>query len=72
MKVNSHNRFSAGKACELKESAINTFGIKIAQSAFAFQLNQLIDRLKLLNDQITELDNEILSYYNKFDCYLHT
>ena len=72
LKVNSHNRFSSGKACELKESAINTFGIKIAQSAFAFQLKQLIERLKLLNNQINELDDEIISYYNKFDCYLHT
>ena len=72
MKVNSHNRFSAGKSCELKESAINTFGIKIAQSAFAFQLRQLIERLKLLNNQINELDDEIIFYYNKFDYYLHT
>ena len=52
LKVNSHNRFSVGKACELKESAINTFGIKLVQSAFAFQLKQLIERLELLNDQI--------------------
>ena len=72
LKVNSHNRFSADKACELKESAINTFGIKLAQSAFAFQLKQLIERLKLLNNQINELEDEIISYYNKFDCYLHT
>ncbi|MBQ3545206.1 MAG: IS110 family transposase, partial [Lachnospiraceae bacterium] len=50
----------------------NTFGIKIAQNAFSFQLKQLFDRLNLLNQQIAELDAEILKYYETFDCFLHT
>lgn len=56
----------------IKEAATNTFGIKIARNAFAFQLNQLFERLNLLNQQIAELDAEILKYYDTFDCYLHT
>lgn len=60
------------KALSVKEAAAGTFGIKIAQSAFAFQLNQLFERLNLLNKQVAELDAEILTYYKSFDCYLHT
>ena len=51
---------------------MNTFGIKIAQEAFAFQLKMLLERLKLLNEQLKELDEMIISLYNQFDCYLHT
>lgn len=72
LKENSHNRFSLKKACEIKEAAKTTFGIRIAQNAFAFQLKQLLDKLKLFNEQIKQLDDEIISYYEKFNCYLHT
>lgn len=60
------------KALSIKEAAADTFGIKIAQNAFAFQLNQLFERLNFLNTQIAELDTEIIKYYETFDCYLHT
>ena len=60
------------KALSVKEAAANTFGIKIAKNAFAFQLNQLFERLNMLNQQVAELDAEILKYYETFDCYLHT
>ena len=69
---NSHNRFSLNKAIEIKDAAMNTFGIKIAQESFAFQLKMLLERLKLLNEQLKELDEMIISLYNQFDCYLHT
>ena len=60
------------KAISIKEAATDTFGIKIAQDAFSFQLKQLIDRLIFLDEQIKVLDTEIVKYYEKFDCYLHT
>ena len=60
------------KAVSIKKAAADTFGIKIAQDVFAFQLKQLLDRLNFLDGQIEYLDHEILSYYEKFDCYLHT
>ncbi len=72
IKDKSHNRLTISKAIELRETAANTFGIKIAQDAFAFQLKQLFDRLNLLNEQLTSLETEIASYYNKFNCCLHT
>lgn len=72
LKDKSHNRITISKAIEIKEAAANTFGIKIAQSAFSFQLKQLFERLDLLNNQIETLENEIAHYYKKFDCNLHT
>ena len=72
IKDKSHNRLTLSKAIELKETAANTFGIKIAKNAFAFQLKQLFDRLNLLNEQLASLEKEIVTYYETFECYLHT
>lgn len=67
-----HNRLTKAKAISIKEAAADTFGIKIAQDAFSFQLKQLIDRMNFLDKQIEALDIEIMKYYEQFDCYLHT
>ena len=72
IKDKSHNRLIRAKAISIKEAAADTFGIKIAQDAFSFQLKQLIDRMNFLDKQIEALDCQILEYYEKFDCYLHT
>ena len=72
IKDKSHNRLTRAKAISIKEAAADTFGIKIAQDAFSFQLKQLIDRMNFLDKQIEALDCQILEYYEKFDCYLHT
>ena len=72
IKDKSHNKLTMKKAISIKEAAADTFGIKIAQDAFSFQLKQLIDRMNFLDKQIEALDCQILEYYEKFDCYLHT
>ena len=72
IKDKSHNRLTKAKATSIKEAAADTFGIKIAQDAFSFQLKQLIDRMNFLDKQIEALDIEIMKYYEQFDCYLHT
>ena len=72
IKDKSHNRLTRAKAISIKEAAADTFGIKIAQDAFSFQLKQLIDTMNFLDKQIEALDCQILEYYEKFDCYLHT
>ena len=72
IKDKSHNRLTRAKAISIKEAAADTFGIKIAQDAFSFQLKQLIDRMNFLDKQIEALDCQILEYYEKFACYLHT
>ena len=48
IKDKSHNRLTKAKAISIKEAAADTFGIKIAQDAFSFQLKQLIDRMNFL------------------------
>ena len=72
IKDKSHNKLTMNKAISIREAAADTFGIKIAQDAFSFQLKQLIDRMNFLDKQIEALDCQILEYYEKFDCYLHT
>lgn len=72
IKDKNHNRLTRAKAISIKEAAADTFDIKIAQDAFSFQLKQLIDRMNFLDKQIEALDCQILEYYEKFDCYLHT
>ena len=72
IKDKSHNKLTIQKAISIKEAAADTFGIKIAQDAFSFQLKQLIDRINFLDKQIEALDTEIIKYYEQFDCYLHT
>ena len=72
IKDKSHNRLTKAKAISIKEAAADTFGIKIAQDAFSFQLKQLIVRMNFLDKQIEALDIEIMKYYEQFDCYLHT
>ena len=52
IKDKSHNRLTRAKAISIKEAAADTFGIKIAQDAFSFQLKQLIDRMNFLDKQI--------------------
>lgn len=72
IKDKSHNKLTMKKAISIREAVADTFGIKIAQDAFSFQLKQLIDRMNFLDKQIEALDCQILEYYEKFDCYLHT
>ena len=72
IKDKSHNKLTMKKAISIREAAADTFGIKIAQDAFSFQLKQLIDRMNFLDKQFEALDCQILEYYEKFDCYLHT
>jgi transposase len=70
LKKLSRGQLGYTKAEKIQEAAKNTFGIKIAQDAFKFQLKQLIDQVLFLENQIKELDNEIQVYYTQFDCHL--
>lgn len=70
LKKLSRGQLGYTKAEKIQEVAKNTFGIKIAQDAFKFQLKQLIDQVLFLENVIKELDNEIQVYYTQFDCHL--
>ncbi|AGX44615.1 IS110 family transposase [Clostridium saccharobutylicum] len=70
LKEHSRGQLGYVKAEKIKDAAQNTFGIKIAQNAFKFQLKQLIDQVLFIENQIKSLDKEIEFYYNQFDCHL--
>ncbi|UZQ51673.1 IS110 family transposase [Clostridium kluyveri] len=70
LKTHSRGQLGYAKAEKIKDAAQNTFGIKIAQSAFKFQLKQLIDQVLFIENQIKSLDEEIEFYYNQFDSHL--
>lgn len=55
----SKGRFSTNKALEIKEKALNTFGVSFAKSAFSFQIKQIISQISFIESQIKELEIEI-------------
>lgn len=70
LKEHSRGQLGFNKAEKIKDAAENSFGIKVAQNAFKFQLKQLIDQVLFIEEQIKVLDEEIEFYYNQFDCHL--
>ncbi len=70
LKEHSRGQLGFSKAEKIKDAAENSFGIKVAQNAFKFQLKQLIDQVLFIEEQIKALDEEIEFYYNQFDCHL--
>lgn len=70
LKKHSRGQLGYAKAEKIKDAAQNTFGIKIGQNAFKFQLKQLIHQVLFIEKQIKSLDEEIEFYYNQFDCHL--
>ena len=55
----SHGRFGKEKADELKAAAKNTFGIAFAKNAFSFQIKQLMQQIVFLENQLSELEEQI-------------
>lgn len=70
LKEHSRGQLGFAKAEKIKAAAENSFGIKVAQSAFKFQLKQLIDQILFIEQQIKALDEQIEFYYNQFNCHL--
>ena len=59
LKKASHGRFSSDKAEQLKQAAKNSFGVKFAKDAFAFQIRQMIEQINFIDEQLTGLEAEI-------------
>lgn len=55
----SRGRFSHAKACQLQQAAKNSFGIKLANDAFAFQIKQMIQQIIFIESQLKELEQKI-------------
>ena len=69
-----YHAYSLKSLTRLRDKLIRqrSFYLVKITNAFSFQLKQLIDRMNFLDKQIEALDCQILEYYEKFDCYLHT
>lgn len=68
----SRGRIDYDKVSNIQNIAKNSFGIKFALNGFTFELKQLIAQIQFLESQLKDLENEIDSIYETFNCYLTT
>lgn len=68
----SRGRINYDKVSNIQNIAKNSFGIKFALDGFTFELKQLIAQIQFLESQLKDLDIEINSIYESFNCYLST
>ena len=55
----SHGRHGRAKAEEIRAAAQGSFGIKFAANAFSFQIRQMVEQIKFIENQLKELEKEI-------------
>lgn len=68
----SHGRLGREKAEELKAAAKNTFGIAFAKDAFSFQIKQLMQQIVFLENQLSELEEQISNLLHETNQYITT
>jgi hypothetical protein len=66
----SKGRFNQAKSEELKELASKFFGVKFAKDAFSFQIKQLIEQIKFVENKIADLELEIASLLEKTNTHI--
>lgn len=67
-----HSRINYDKVSNIQNIAKNSFGIKFALDGFTFELKQLIAQIQFLESQLKDLEIEINSIYESFNCHLTT
>ena len=72
LKSVSHGRFGRSKAEEIQSVAKNTFGSFLFADSATLAIRQFIQQIKLLEEQIAELENFISEKFAAFDCKLDT
>lgn len=72
LKSVSHGRFGKSKAEEIQNAAKNTFGSFLFADSATLAIRQFIQQIKLLEEQIAELENFISEKFAAFDCKLDT
>ena len=72
LKSVSHGRFGKSKAEEIQNAAKNTFGSFLFADSATLAIRQFIQQIKLLEEQIAELENFISEKFTSFDCKLDT
>ncbi len=68
----SHGRFGKEKAQELKAAAKGTFGVAFAKDAFSFQIKQLMEQIVFLENQLSELEEQIANLLHETNQYITT
>lgn len=68
----SHGRFGKEKANELKAAAKGTFGVAFAKDAFSFQIKQLMEQIVFLENQLSELEEQISGLLHETNQYITT
>ncbi len=68
----SHGRFGKEKAEAVKEAAKNTFGVAFAKDAFSFQIKQLMEQIVFLENQLSELEEQITMLLHETNQYITT
>ena len=67
---NSRGRKGKTDAKLLKETAKNSFGIKLTADSTSFEIKQLINQIIFLEKQVDEVQEKILEIYSKLDSFL--
>jgi transposase len=70
--IASRGQLGYSKAEQIKDAAANSFGIKIALDTFSFQIKQLIEQIKFIEDHIAELEIEISNLLKKLNTPIET
>ena len=72
LKSVSHGRFGKTKAEEIQNVAKNTFGSFLFADSATLAIRQFIQQIKLLEEQIAEIEDFIAEKFASFDCKLDT
>ena len=72
LKSVSHGRFGKSKAEEIQNAAKNTFGSFLFADSATLAIRQFIQQIKLLEEQIAEIEDFISEKFASFDCKLDT
>lgn len=72
LKSVSHGRFGKSKVEEIQNVAKNTFSSFLFADSATLAIRQFIQQIKLLEEQIAELENFISEKFASFDCKLDT
>ena len=72
LKSVSHGRFGRSKAEEIQSVAKNTFGSSLFADSATLAIRQFIQQIKLLEEQIAEIEDFISEKFASFDCKLDT
>ena len=66
----SRGKFGREKAEELKTAAKETFGVAFAKDAFSFQIKQLMQQIVFLENQLSELEEQISNLLHETNQYI--